>query len=268
MVVNTNLAAQVTARYLADASAQMSKSLARLSSGSKLNSADDDAAALAMSLRFEARINRVRAASNNVSNAISYSQTQDGFLKKVGKALDRMGELAVLSHDMTKTDSDRSLYDLEFQTLGQYVGNISTKDFNGVSLFDGVTRSVTTDGEGSSYFGMSGVSLGSPAYSAALAGGIASTTAAQTALTSVKDAITQLTNDRGTIGSSLARLQYTNEQLGELRINLSHADGALKDADIAEESTAFARAGVLVQAGTAMLAQANTMAQSVLKLLG
>lgn len=268
MVINTNLTAQIGAQYLAETSAQLSKSLIRLSSGSKLNSPEDDPAGLAVSMRFEAQVNRIIAASNNVNNAISYSQTQDGFLKKVNKALDRMSELAVLSQDSTKTNSDRSLYDLEFQTLGQYVTDLRTRDFNGVSLFDGTTRSVMSDGEGTSYFGMTGIDLTATIYDNALSAGIASTAAAQTALDYVKTAITRLTTDRGTVGASLSRLRYTQDQLGLLKTNLSGADSVLKDVDVAEESTQYARFNVLVQAGTAMLAQANTGPQAVLRLLG
>src|ERR1043165_4306856 len=109
MVINTNASAQSSARLLAESSSKLSKSLARLSSGSKIVSPEDDAAGSAVSLRFDAQINRIGATSNNVSNAVSFSQTQDGFLGKVGKALDRMSELSVLSQDVTKSDADRAL---------------------------------------------------------------------------------------------------------------------------------------------------------------
>src|SRR5438552_5083399 len=114
MVINTNLSALSSARLLADSSSMLAKSLARLSSGSKITSPEDDAAGLAVSLRFDAQINRTAAANNNVGSAISFSQTQDGFLQKIGKALDRMSELSILSQDVTKTDTDRSLYNSEF----------------------------------------------------------------------------------------------------------------------------------------------------------
>src|SRR5690349_25037940 len=97
MVINTNISAQSGARMLGESSAALAKSLARLSSGSKIVSPEDDAAGLAVSSRFDAQINRINAANANVGNAISFNQTQDGFLKKVNKALDRMSELAILS---------------------------------------------------------------------------------------------------------------------------------------------------------------------------
>jgi len=112
MVINTNVSAQTSARLLGESSSALAKSLARLSSGSKIVSPEDDAGGLAVSTRFDAQINRISAASNNVSNAISFNQTQDGFLKKVTKALDRMSELAIMAQDVTKTDTDRGLYNV------------------------------------------------------------------------------------------------------------------------------------------------------------
>jgi flagellin len=266
MVINTNMSAQTSARLLSDSSNMLSKSLARLSSGSKIVSPEDDAAGLAVSVRFDAQINRIGAASTNVGNAISFNQTQDGFLKKVAKALDRMSELSILSQDITKTDADRSLYNAEFTTLGSYVNSVATKDFNGVALFDGTTKDVTTDGDGS-IFTMSGVDLASASYTTATASTVDTAANAVTALTNVKAAINQLTTDRANIGANVSRLDSTSEQLGVLKDNLSQANSRIKDVDVAEESTKFARYNILVQAGTAMLSQANQLPSSVLKLL-
>src|SRR5262245_6448781 len=191
MVINTNISAQSSARLLSDSSAMLAKSLARLSSGSKIVSPEDDAAGLAVSMRFDAQINRVNASKVNVTNAISFNQTQDGFMSKVAKALDRMSELAILSQDVTKSDADRALYQKEFSKLGAYVDDLSTKDFNGVSLFGGANLNVTTDSEGHT-FTMSGIDLTGTTYSTATSGDVSTTTGAATALTNVKLAITQL----------------------------------------------------------------------------
>jgi flagellin len=266
MVINTNVSASSSARLLSESSSMLSKSLSRLSSGSKITSPEDDAAGLAVSMRFDAQINRTSAAKNNVTNAISFSQTQDGFMQKVAKALDRMSELAILAQDVTKSDADRALYNSEFSTLGAYVDNVATKDFNGVSLFAGNALNVTQDSEGGS-FTATGVNLTAAAYTTATASGISTTATAATALTNVKAAITQLATDRATVGANVSRLQYTNEQLGVLRDNLSAANSRIKDVDVAEESTRFARYNILVQAGTAMLAQANATPQAALRLL-
>ena len=142
MVINTNTAALNGARMLAESSASLSKSLGRLSSGSKINSPEDDAAGLAVSVRFDAEISRTGAAGANIGNAISFNQTQDGYLAKISKTLNRMSELTVLAQDVTKTDSDRALYNAEFTQLGTYVNDVATKKFNGVNLFDGTALSV------------------------------------------------------------------------------------------------------------------------------
>lgn len=267
MVINTNVSAQSSARLLVDSSASLSKSLARLSSGSKIVSPEDDVAGSAVSLRFDAQINRTNAAKSNVGNAVSLAQTQDGFLGKVGKALDRMSELSVLAQDVTKTDTDRGLYQQEYETLGNYINDVATKDFNGVSLFDGTNLDVTIDSDANT-FNMSGVDLTATAYTDATGGDISTTSGAVTALADVKTALSQLSTDRATVGATITRLNNTSDQLSIQRDNLSAANSRIKDVDVAEESTRFARFNILVQAGTAMLAQANTLPQSALRLLG
>ncbi len=244
----------------------LAKSLSRLSSGSKIVSPEDDVAGLAVSTRFDAQVNRVNAASANVGNAVSFNQTQDGFLKKVSKTLDRMGELAVLAQDVTKTDADRELYNAEFSTLGAYIDDVATKDFNGVALFDGTALDVTIDGDANTY-SMTGVDLTDAAYTDATSASVATAGDAATALVDVKAAIDQMGIDRSTVGSNISRLSATSDGLAVLRDNLSAANSRLKDVDVAEESTTFARYNILVQAGTAMLAQANSTPQSALRLL-
>lgn len=266
MVINTNITAQVSANNLMSAQAQLSKSLARLSSGSKLVSPADDAAGLAVASRLDAQISRTNAAKSNVGNAVSFTQTQDGFLKKVTKAFDRMSELAVLAQDVTKTDADRALYNNEFTQLAAYVTSTATKDFNGVSLFSATALNVTIDSDGSS-FAMAGINLGVAAYTAATGSGVGTAATAATALTNVKAAITQLSSDRATIGAYQSRLNLTAEQLTISGENFSAASSRIQDVDVAEASTQFARANILVQSGTAMLAQANQLPQSVLRLL-
>lgn len=266
MVINTNISAQTGARLLSESSTMLAKSLARLSSGSKIISPEDDAAGLAVATRFEALTNRIKAASANVGNAVSFNQTQDGFLKKASKALNRMSELSILAQDITKTDADRALYNAEFVTLGAYIDDIAGRDFNGVQLFDGATLNVTTDGEGG-VFAMTGVNMGAGTYTAATGSTVDTIGNAGTALTNVKAAIDQLAADRANIGANISRLTSTDDQLGVLSDNLSAAISRIQDVDVAEESTSFAKFNILVQAGTAMLAQANATPQSVLKLL-
>jgi len=270
MVINTNVSAQSSARLLGESSSMLSKSLARLSSGSKIVSPEDDAAGLAVSMKFDAQVNRIGAANTNIGNAISFSQTQDGFLKKVGKSLDRMSELAILSQDATKSDTDRGLYNAEFSQLKSYISDVAAKQFNGVSLFDTSSNLAVTKDEDGAKFNMTAVNLGAgTAYATATGAGTTVDTAtnAATALTNVKAAINLLATDRSNVGSNIARLNATSEQLGVLKDNLSAANSRIKDVDVADESTAFARYNILVQAGTAMLAQANANPQGALRLL-
>lgn len=268
VVINTNPSAAMSSRILGESTQALQKSLARLSSGSKLNSPADDAAGAAVSLKFDAQINRIQAAKDNVGNAVSYAQTQDGFLNKVGKALDRMSELAMLAQDETKTNTDRALYDKEFQTLDSYIVDIAKKDFNGVSLFNGNSLNVTTDSDGTK-FAATGVDLAAGgSYTALNSLAVVTTAGAASALSGVKTAINQLATDRATVGANISRLENTSSQLSVLKDNISQANSRIKDVDVAEESANFARQNILVQSGTAMLAQANAMPQSALRLIG
>jgi flagellin len=266
MVINTNTAAQVAANNLQHSQALLNKSLARLSSGSKIVNPSDDAAGLAVSQRMDAQIQRLAAANANVGNALSFIQTQDGYMAKIAKALDRMSELTMLAQDATKTDADRALYQTEFSQIAAYVQSAASKDFNGVSLFSTNALEVTTDSEGTT-FSMTGVDLGTTAYTDALAASIGTASDATATLTKVKTAINQLSGDRATLGAYQTRLSYTSEQLSVSKQNLAAANSRIRDVDVAEEATEYAKENILVQSGTAMLAQANQVPQSVLRLL-
>jgi len=139
MVINTNTTSLFARRTLEASNMALGKSLARLSSGSKIVSPEDDAAGLAVSMKFRAEIARVGSASANVGNAISFSQTQDGFLGTVDTALRRMSELAVLAADQTKSNSDVENYQKEFSELKEFISRTAGKTFNGVGLFSSAT---------------------------------------------------------------------------------------------------------------------------------
>src|SRR5580698_4132288 len=166
MVINTNISALTSANNLNNSTNMLNESLARLSSGSKITTPADDPAGLAESISLTAQISQEGAANSNVSNAVSFSQTQDGFLQQVGSALDQMSTLAVEAQDGTKTDSERADYQKQFSTLSSYITDAASKNFNGVSLFDGSSLTVTTDGEGAT-FSMTGVNLTASAYTGA-----------------------------------------------------------------------------------------------------
>ena len=266
MVINTNISALNAAAQLMQSSSALSQSLQRLSSGSQITSPADDPAGLAVSMQLTSELGRVHAASNNVSDATSFSQTQDGYLQQVNTAFSRMSELAVEAQDVTKTTNDRALYQQEFNALGAYINNVSTQSFNGVSLFDGQTLNVTTDPSGDT-FAMAGINLSNTSYTTATGDDITTISGAQKAVLDTEKAIDQLASDRANIGANEESLSYYSNQLSALGNNLSAANSMIADVDVATESTTYAKQNILVQTGTAMLAQANSLPQSVLKLL-
>ena len=274
MVINTNIAAAAATRNLAASSDRLSQSLARLSSGSKITSPEDDAAGLAQVIRFEAQMNRNSAVRANLGNATSFSQTQDGFLQKVQVALDRMSELSVLSQDVTKTNTDRSNYSVEFTQLQNYISDIGTKNFNGVTLFATGGQAVTIDSDASK-FTMNAVDMTSATAATGLAriynsstSAITTTTSAASALSNIQTSIQNLADMRAKVGANIQRLNLTDQAVNILNENLSAANSRIKDVDVADESTQYARANILVQSGTAMLTQANVLPQSALRLIG
>jgi len=263
MIINTNVSAIRGSRMLGESTSQLNNSLARLSSGKKMLFPMDDAAGLAVAVKFDAQIARNKSVQNNLTSAVSYSQTQDGFLQKVGKALDRMSELATLSLDNTKSASDKTNYNTEFTDLKNYISDIGLKDFNGVSLFNGSGLAVTKDSDGGTWSLNASALNGSDVTT--VIGTFTSTTAG--AVSALKTAIESVATHRAKVGANIQRLTFTQEQVNILNENLSASVSRIKDVDVAEESTRYARYNILVQSGTAMLAQANLLPQNALRLL-
>ena len=167
MVINTNVQALQTANNLNTSSNALAKSLSRLSSGSKIIAPSDDAAGLAVSSRLESQLKRLDAAINNVVNAVSFTQTQDGFLKTIDKAFRRMSELAMFAQDSTKSASDLTLYSQEFVQLQDYVSQSVLQTFNSVKLFSDTPLAVTIDSSGTT-FDMAPIDLGKSEYTSSL----------------------------------------------------------------------------------------------------
>jgi flagellin len=238
-----------------------------LSSGSQITSPADDSAGLAVSLSLVAQEGENTAASNNIADAVSYNQTQDGYLTQVTSALDRMSELSVQAQDVTKSDSDRSLYQQEFSTLANYVNNVSTENFNGVSLFNGASLNVTIDSSGNT-FAMAGVDLTSTTFSTLATQTVATIAGATAAETAVGNAITQIGVLSAGLGANEETMNDYSSQLATLNNNLAAANSTIMDVNVATESSNYAKENILVQTGTAMLAQANAIPQIALKLIG
>ena len=135
MVINTNIQALKTSNFLSINTANLAKSLSRLSSGSKIVTPSDDAAGLAVSTRLASQIARNEVAFSNVTNAVSFTQTQEGLLATIDKALRRMADLSIFSQDSTKSLSDLGLYSKEFSELQEFIAKSIEQKFNGINLF-------------------------------------------------------------------------------------------------------------------------------------
>jgi flagellin len=267
MVINTNTSAMDTATLLSQSSNQLSKALQELSSGSSITSPADNSAGLAVSMNLTAQEDDNTAASNNIADAVSFNQTQDGYLTQVTSALDRMSELAVQSQDVTLSSSDLSLNQQEFSTLAAYVNNVSTEDFNGVSLFNGTNLTVTVGSSTADTFTMNGIDLTGTTFLALNTASVATANGAKAALGTVQTAISQIGIDSASLGSNEETLNNYSGQLATLNNNLAAANSQIVDVNVAQESTAYAKENILVQTGTAMLAQANALPQNALKLI-
>ncbi len=264
LTINTNTAASTASMNLNVNNAMLQKSLARLSSGSKITASSDDAGGLAVSMKIQAAIRRTDATSNNVGNAMSFLQTQDGGLKTAGKVLERIAELKTLSTDVTKTTSDVANYNAEYTALKSQLSNLTQDKFNGVSMFTStaLTATVNTSEDGTQSMSITKADL---AASVNTISGIASLSTLTVA--NVTTAIAAVATQRAQNGAESSRLLFSADMLATNRTNLEAAVSRIVDVDVAQESTHLARNNILVQAGSAMLAQANASSQSALRLL-
>ena len=269
VVINTNFAATVAANNLAASNEMLQKSLNRLSSGSKIVSPADDAGGLAVSMKLSASARRQGAVSQNIGNSVSFLQTQDGVLSVTGKVLDRMSELKTLYNDPTKNSNDKANYDAEFTELKNQLASLTSEQFNGVSLFgtSSLSVAVTDDGSTTTAVTITGRDLASTATGVATLTGTAATDLGAITLTDVTNAIQNVATFRAQNGAEQSRLGFAGELLTVNKANLEAAASRITDVDVAQESTSLARYNILVQSGTAMLAQANQSAQIALKLL-
>jgi flagellin len=286
VVINTNSAATSAAYNLSNTNVNLQRSLNRLSSGSRINSAYDDAGGLAVSMKMSASIRRTDATLANVNNSVSFLQTQDGVLKTADKILSRMSELATLAQDVTKTTNDLALYNTELTQLKGQLNLMLSEEFNGISLFstgavasatgaafdDDATLTVVTSHDGNQNVGITQVDLNQVVFDITNTGSasnmdISTTTSAQLAVDYIQDAIQDLATIRANNGAEQSRLTFAADMLAVNKTNLEAANSRILDVDVADESTKLARYNILQQAGTAMLAQANQSTQSILRLI-
>src|SRR4051812_48312295 len=264
--INTNIEAFNAHRQLEGTQTALTQSMEKLSSGLRINKAADDAAGLAISEKMRAQIRGLAQAHQNALDGISMVQTGEGALNEVHSILQRVRELAVEYNNGTLSSGDRSAIDSEISQLSAEVGRIvATTQFNGLNLLQ--TASPVTFQVGANAgetIVLSGANLGSSYFASvfgAFSAGSADITAVNAAISSIADA-------RATFGAAQNRLEHTVANIAVYQENLSAAESRVRDVDMAAEMVNYTKLGILSQSGTAMLAQANQLPQSVLKLLG
>src|SRR6266581_423647 len=271
-VINTNVASLNAQRNLNTSQSSLATSIQRLSSGLRVNSAKDDAAGLAISERMNAQIKGMNVAQRNASDAISLSQTAEGALASFGDALQRMRELAVQSVNATNGVTDRANLDAEFQQLNKEVTRVLTgTKYNGTDLLSTaatLTFQVGANNVATDQIDVATTVLTTGAGMALVTAGDVNTVAtAKSAMDNLDTAINEITTARSTFGSVQNRFSSVISNLQIASENESAARGRIVDADFAAETANMTRGQILQQAGTAMLAQANALPNSVLQLL-
>jgi len=270
--VNTNIAAMTAQRNLGNVTSRVQGNFSRLSSGLRIASASDDAAGLGISERMRADIRSYGVAARNAQDGISLVQTAEGALNETGGILTRMRELSVQAANGTLSSNDRGTINTEFGQLVAELDRIaSSTNFNGVSLLDGNTTSLsvqvginagTNDVVSVAIVDATTSTLGVASLDVSSASG------ASAAITAIDSAINTISTNRGTLGAQQNRLDSTLRSILNVRENTSAAESRIRDVDVAFETADLTRNSILQQAATAVLAQANTQPQLALSLLG
>lgn len=273
--INTNVSSLSAQRTLSANNADQASTLGKLSSGTRIVKAADDAAGLAISEKLRAQIRGVNQAERNANDGISMIQTAEGGLNETSNILVRLRELAVQSASDTVGDSERKFTDLEYQNLKQEMERISlSTEFNGKKLLNG---------SGDKYDFQVGINNNDfedrIKYDAARSNSsldglgiselsVSSKEGSQASLASIDSAIQNVSGQRAELGAVQNRLTSTISNLQVSSENLSAANSRIRDTDFAAESAKNAKMNILTNAGTSVLAQANAQGQSALKLLG
>jgi flagellin len=291
--INTNYAASFAANAAKRSQLGLDSAMEKLSSGSRINYAKDDAAGLALAKRIEKEVQGLAVASRNAADAQSLLDTADGALGETHNLLLRMRELAVQSSNGTLQSSDRTALDAEFEQLKAEVDRIDTNTkWAGTTLFDGAAKSfqigtgntandritvniadmskaiipnIDHDGDGAA--ADVAAAGGNPAQTAPVESDISTAMAAQATIAALDTAINTVSAERGEIGAISNRLSSTVANLDQIGVNLSASQARIQDADFAAETGNLAKNQILQQAATAMLAQANASKGTILTLI-
>ena len=286
-IINTNLVSLNAQRNLSTSQSSLSTTMQRLSSGLRVNSAKDDAAGLAIAERMNAQVRGMNVAMRNANDGISMAQTAEGALGKLSDNLQRMRELAVQVANDTNGTTDRGSLDKEFQQLAQEIARIvGSTSFNGRQLLDNNNATVFQVGAntgadnqitimavnltGSTPGGLD-ITAGTPptlgGSLGSLIGAGSSAADARLSMAAIDTALDLVNNTRATFGAAQNRFEAVISNLQVAAENTASARSRIMDADFAAETANLSRTQILQQAGTAMVAQANQLPQSVLKLI-
>jgi len=269
-VINTNISALRASNASSMADKMMGTAMERLSTGKRINGAKDDAAGLAIATTMTSDIRAMKQGTRNANDGIALAQTAEGALDEVSNMLQRVRELAVQSKTETYSDTDRGYMDAEVNELQAQITDIlGNTEFNGVTLFSttagtDVTVDIATDATNTVTLTSSAID-GTNVAGAAL--DVSTAVLADTTITNVDNALDDISATRATLGAGQNRLESAIANLTTNSTNLSDARSRIVDTDYSAETTALAKAQILSQASTAMLAQANQSQQNVLSLL-
>ena len=273
-VIGTNTAALRSTNASTAAGKSLSTAMERLSTGKRINSAKDDAAGLAIASSMTSQIKGMTQGVRNANDGISMAQTAEGALGEVTNMLQRMRELAVQAANGTYSTDDAANIAAEQKELQSQIKDIVTNTkFNGKALFDATAAtgfSIQTGANASDTVTLKSVDLGAAAADMADITGAAvtfATAATSPTLAQYDDALSEVSNARATLGATQNRLESAVNNMNANITNLTDARSRIEDADFSAESTALAKAQILSQASTAMLAQANQSQQGVMTLL-
>jgi len=273
-VINTNVSALNAQSALTVNSRNMGVVMQQLSTGSRINSAKDDAAGLAISQNMTSQIRGLDQAVRNANDGISLLQTADGALVETSNMLQRMRELSVQSANGTLSDVQRGYLNTEFTNLSTQIGKIATETvWNGKAILAGTAGDASTSTAFTFQTGQSStttIAATITAMTVAALGiptGIDTKTNAANALTLLDTALDSVNNQRATIGAVTNRLTYAADNMANISTNISASRSRIMDTDYAQATSQLAKTQIIQQAATAMLAQANQQPQSVLALL-
>jgi flagellin len=275
VTINTNYAASFAANAAKQTSVDLDRAMEKLSTGKRINYARDDAAGQAIASRLTAEIQGLATASRNASDGQAMIDTAEGALQETHSILMRLRELAVQSSNGTLTTADRGSLQAEAAQLEEEISRISdTTSWGGLNLLNGnlnggITFQAGTKEGGANLIAISIPDMAATAATIAISAGftMGSFTNAQSYITAVDAAIAGVSDVRGKLGAVSNRLNSTIANMDQVRVNLASSRGRIEDTDFATETGNLARAQILQQAATAMLAQANASQSSVLTLL-